>query len=137
MGAGYRHIIDWHRATTSECPTMKEGDGNRGEGREKRRPAMDLRWPSQATARRVRGHESFQPGADRRPCADPCAYRAGSQRPAQQPRGLSCHLARRIRRANGLLTLSLHSGPNNHRKDFRAFLRCASARCFASSRGRW
>jgi predicted acyl esterase len=61
---------------------------------------MDLRWPSQATARRVRGHESFQPGADRRPCADPRRYRAGSQRPAQQPHGLRRRLTRRIRRAN-------------------------------------
>ena len=36
-------------------------------GTEKRRPARDLRWPSSATARRLRGHEPFQPGADRRP----------------------------------------------------------------------
>ena len=53
------------------------------------------------------------------------------------PHGLRCRLARRIRRANGPLTLSLHSGQNNQRKDFQAFPRCASARCFASSWGRW
>jgi len=80
---------------------------NRGRGREKRRPAGDLRWPSQATARRVRGHEPFQPGPDRRPGADPRGYRGGGEGPAQQPNGLRCRLARRIRRANGPLTLSL------------------------------
>jgi hypothetical protein len=52
---------------------------NRGRGREKRRPAGDLRRPSQDTARRVRGHEPFQPRADRRPGADPRGYRAGAK----------------------------------------------------------
>ncbi len=46
-------------------------------------------------------------------------------------------VSRSIRCANGPLTLSLHSGPNNQRKDFRVLPRCAAARCFASSRGRW
>jgi hypothetical protein len=32
---------------------------------------MDLRRPLQATTRHLRGHESFQPGADRRLCAEP------------------------------------------------------------------
>jgi len=41
---------------------------------------------------------------------------------------------RRIRRANGPLALSLQSGPNNQCKDLWALPRCASVRCFASSR---
>ena len=76
LNSGRLHI--WHHATTSECPAMKEGAGNRG-GREKRQ-ARDSRWPSQATATQVRGHAPFQPGADRRPGADPHGYRAGGEK---------------------------------------------------------
>jgi hypothetical protein len=90
----------------SEGSRMNRNKSNRGRGREKRRPAGDLRRPSQATARRVRGHEPFQPGADRRPGADPRGYRAGGERPAQQPHGLRCRLARRIRRATAARTIS-------------------------------
>jgi len=61
---------------------MNRNKPNRGRGREKRRLAKDSRRPSQATARRVRGHEPFQPGADRRPGADPRGYRTGGERPA-------------------------------------------------------
>jgi len=40
----------------------------------------------------VTGHSSQ--GQDRRPGTDPRGYRAGGQRPAQQPHGLRCRLAR-------------------------------------------
>ena len=67
------------------------------------------------------GHESFQPGADRRPGADPRRYRARGQRPAQQPHGLRCRLTRRIRRAN------LHQRPRKAGSG-------AGARCIAQQR---
>jgi hypothetical protein len=60
-----------------------------------------------------------------------------AKKPAQQPDGLRCRPARRIRRANGPLSLFLHGGQNNQRKDFQTFPRCASACCFASSRCGW
>src|SRR5208283_5752730 len=93
-------IVDSLHGT--EGSRINHNKSNRERGREKR-------WP----ARHLRGHESFQPGADRRPGADPRGYRGGGERPAQQPHDLRCRLARRIQRANGPLTLSLHSGPNN------------------------
>lgn len=66
---------------------------NRGRSREKKRPARDLRRLSQDTARQLRGHEPFQPGADRLPDTDPREYRAGVEIPAQQPHGQRCRLA--------------------------------------------
>jgi hypothetical protein len=49
---------------------MNLDKSNRGGGREKRRSARASRRASRATSRRVRGHEPFKPGADRRQGAE-------------------------------------------------------------------
>jgi hypothetical protein len=72
-------IVDSLHGT--EGSRINRNKSNRGRGRGKRRPAGDLRRPSQDTARRILGHEPFQPRADRRPGADLRGYRAGGERP--------------------------------------------------------
>jgi len=117
------HGTEEAELTATNLTVERRGKGGR----------QGLRRPSQDTARRILGHEPFQPRAD----ADRVLIYADTElgrKTAQQPHGLSCRLARRIRRANGPLTLFLHSGQNNQRKTFRPSA-SRIRRCFASSQG--
>src|ERR1035437_7183686 len=61
-----------------------------------RRPRGRTRFGEESAPRpRLRRDESVQPGTERRPCADPRRYRAGGEKPAQQPHGLRLSLSRR------------------------------------------
>jgi len=69
----------------------------------------------------LRGHESFQPGADRRPGADPHRYRAGGQRPAQQPHGLPSEYptAAIVSRAATVVPASATSATDKEKQEYR------------------
>ncbi len=70
--------------------------------------------------------QSLQPGADRRACARPCRYRAGRERPAEQPHGVCGRLAwqrmmrsclRMIGRSCQMrLAMMFQGGAHTHRK---------------------